>query len=143
MVEAARRREQHNAIEFLVQEKVSPIAELLVGARLDPDFGPLIVVGAGGVLVELYKDVAVRLAPIDPAAAIEALSSTRIARVLDGFRGQPAADREAVAAAVGAVSQFIADFVDEIAEVEINPLAVFAEGRGCSALDCVIIPRRM
>jgi succinyl-CoA synthetase beta subunit len=124
---------------LLVQEKVSPIAELLVGARVDPEFGPLVVVGAGGIQVELYRDVAVRMAPLDEDAALEALSSTRVARLLDGFRGKPRGDKREVARTVSAVSRFIADFAQEIAEVEINPLAVMAEGQGCSALDCVII----
>ncbi len=60
---------------------------------MDPDFGPLIVVGAGGINVELYKDVAVRIAPIGEAEALEALAATRISRVLDGWRGAPPADR--------------------------------------------------
>jgi acyl-CoA synthetase (NDP forming) len=126
---------------LLVQEKVSPVAELLVGARVDPDFGPLIVVGAGGILVELYRDVAVRVAPLDEEAAREALAATRIDRMLDGFRGRPRGDRAATARAVSALSRFIVDFADDIAEVEINPLAVMPEGQGCSALDCVIIPK--
>ena len=124
---------------FLVQEMASPIAEILVGARVDPDFGPLVVVGAGGIHVELYKDVAVRLAPVGEEEALAALASTRVDRVLAGWRGKPAADRKAVAKTVAALSRFIADFADEVSEVEINPLAVFSNG--CSALDAVIIPK--
>ena len=126
---------------LLIQEQIRPIAELFVGGRIDPDFGPLIVVGAGGVLVELYNDVAVRLAPIDEHAALEALRATRAARLLDGFRGKPRGDASAVARAVSAVSHFVASFAEDISEVEVNPLAVLAEGQGCSALDCVIVPR--
>jgi succinyl-CoA synthetase beta subunit len=126
---------------LLVQAQVRPVAELFVGGRTDPDFGPLVVVGAGGVLVELYRDVAVRLAPIDHEGALEALGSTRIARTLEGFRGKPRGDIAAVAQAIVAVSQFTADFADAISEVEVNPLAVLPEGEGCSALDCVIVPR--
>jgi succinyl-CoA synthetase beta subunit len=123
----------------LIQEQVRPAAELFVGGRIDPDFGPLIAVGAGGILVELYHDVAVRLAPIDEDEAIEALHATRIAQLLSGFRGKPRGDIEAAARAVSIVSHFVAAFAEEISEVEINPLAVLAEGGGCSALDCVII----
>jgi succinyl-CoA synthetase beta subunit len=136
--EAAR---QMKATAFLVQQMAAPVAEILVGARVDPDFGPLIVVGAGGINVELYKDVAVRIAPIDEAEALEALAATRISRVLEGWRGAPPADRKAVARCISAVSRFIADFADEVSEVEINPLAVFPEGQGCLALDCVIVRR--
>ncbi len=130
-----------SVLGLLVQEQVRPVAELFVGARVDPDFGPLIVVGAGGVLVELYRDVAVRLAPVDEEEALEALRATRIARLLDGFRGRPPGDAAAVARAIAAVSRFAAAFADEIAEVEVNPLAVLAEGQGCVALDCVIVPK--
>jgi len=124
---------------YLVQKMMSPVAEILVGARVDPDFGPLIVVGAGGINVELYKDVAVRIAPIAEAEALEALAATRISRVLEGWRGKPAGDRRAAAKAIAALSRFIADFADEVQEVEINPLAVFEEGKGCLALDAVIV----
>jgi acyl-CoA synthetase (NDP forming) len=126
---------------FLVQKMMSPVAEILVGARVDPDFGPLIVVGAGGINVELYKDVAVRVAPISEEDALAALACTRISRVLDGWRGAPAGDRKAAAKGISAVSRFIADFADEVREVEINPFAVFEEGKGCVALDCVIVSK--
>jgi len=131
-----------SAPAYLVQKMMSPIAEILVGARVDPDFGPLIVVGAGGINVELYKDVAVRIAPISEVEALEALGATRISRVLDGWRGAPAADKKAAAEGIAAVSRFIADFADEILEVEINPFAVFAEGQGCLALDAVIVAKQ-
>jgi acyl-CoA synthetase (NDP forming) len=125
---------------FLVQRKISSLAEIFVGARVDADFGPLVVVGAGGVQVELYKDVAIRLAPIDEETATEAIASTKIARLLSGFRGQVAGDVQAVARTMSALSRFIAEFSDRISEIEINPLAVMAKGQGCIALDCVLIP---
>jgi len=127
---------------FLVQKMMSPIAEILVGARVDPAFGPLIVVGAGGINVELYKDVAVRIAPIDEDEALAALAATRISRVLEGWRGAPPADKRAAAKGIAALSRFIADFADEVEEVEVNPFAVFAEGKGCLALDAVIVARK-
>ena len=127
---------------FLVQKMMAPIAEILVGARVDPAFGPLIVVGAGGINVELYKDVAVRIAPIDEDEALAALAATRISRVLEGWRGAPPADKKAAAKGIAALSRFIADFADEVEEVEVNPFAVFAEGKGCLALDAVIVARK-
>jgi succinyl-CoA synthetase beta subunit len=126
---------------FLVQKMITPIAELLVGARVDPDFGPLVVVGAGGVNVELYKDVSVSTAPISEPDALAALTSTRIARTLDGWRGAARGDTKAAARTIAALSRFIADFADDFQEVELNPLAVLEEGNGCLALDCVIVPR--
>jgi len=136
--EAAR---QMAAPGYLVMQMMSPVAELLVGARVDPDFGPVIVAGAGGVGVELYRDVAVRIAPIGEEEALAALASTRISRVLDGWRGGPPADRRAAARGVAALSRFIADFADALEEVEINPFAVFEAGQGCLALDCVIVAK--
>jgi acetate---CoA ligase (ADP-forming) len=138
----AAKRQKGKFMGFLVQQKVSAICEMFVGCRVDVDFGPLIAVGAGGVQVELYKDVAVRAAPLDVAAAREAIASTRIARLLNGFRGLPSADIGAVAQTVSSMSRFIADFSDSIVEVEVNPLAVMAENQGCIALDCVLIPKK-
>ncbi len=136
------RVDRKRVLGFLVQKMISPVAEILVGARVDPDFGPLIVVGAGGVNVELYKDVSVNVAPIDESEALAALQSTRISRLLDGWRGAAAGDKEAAARGIAALSRFMADFADEIEEVEINPFAVLEDGKGCLALDCVIVPRR-
>lgn len=130
----------HRFLGFLVQRKISSLGEIFVGARVDADFGPLVVVGAGGVQVELYKDVAIRLAPIDEKSAQEAIASTKIAQLFGGFRGAPAGDIQAVARTVSALSRFMVDFSDRICEIEINPLAVLEKGQGCVALDCVLIP---
>jgi acyl-CoA synthetase (NDP forming) len=124
---------------LLVQEMLSPIAELLVGGRVDPEFGPVIVVGGGGVLVELYRDVAVRLAPVSEEEARLMIGETRAGALLDGWRGRPRGDLETAARAVARLSELVADFSEEIAEIEINPLAVLE--RGVSALDCLIVPR--
>src|SRR5262252_163428 len=124
---------------LLVQEMVKPVAELLVGARVDPDFGPVIVVGGGGMLVEVYKDAAVRLAPVSEETARAMIGETRAAALLDGWRGRPPGDVDAAARAVARLSEFVADFREDVREVEINPLAVLE--RGVCALDCVIIPR--
>jgi acyl-CoA synthetase (NDP forming) len=124
---------------LLVAEMVQPVAELLVGARVDPEFGPIVVVGAGGVLVELYRDVAIRMAPVSEAMAAEMIRETRAAALLGGWRGRPAGDLEAAAGAVAALSAFIDDFRDEVLEVEVNPLAVLP--RGALALDCLLVRR--
>jgi acyl-CoA synthetase (NDP forming) len=123
---------------LLVQEMLRPVAELLVGGRVDPDFGPVIVVGGGGMLVEVYQDAAVRLAPVSEETAREMIQETRAATLLGGWRGRPAGDVDAVARAVARLSEFVADFRDKVSEVEINPLAVLE--RGVCALDCVIVP---
>jgi acetate---CoA ligase (ADP-forming) len=139
MLAAARSMSSEN-VQLLIQRQVAPVVELLVGGRIDREVGPLIVVGGGGVLVELYRDIVVRTAPISEEGAMNAIRSTRAGRLIDGFRSRPRGDMTAVARVVSAVSCFVADFADEIVEVEINPLAVLPEGEGCIALDCVILP---
>lgn len=124
---------------LLVQHMLHPVAELLVGGRVDPDFGPVVVVGGGGMLVELYKDAAVRLAPVSQETAREMIAETRAAALLGGWRGRPAGDVAAAARSVARLSEFVSDFQNEISEVEINPLAVLE--RGVVALDCVVVPR--
>jgi succinyl-CoA synthetase beta subunit len=115
---------------------------MFVGGRVDPDFGPLVAVGAGGIQVELYKDIAVCLAPLDLEGALQAIARTQVAKLLAGFRGAAPADVDAVARTVCAVSRFIADHADQVSEVEINPLAVMPGNQGCVALDCVLLPTK-
>ncbi len=112
---------------FLVQEMVSGV-EAIVGAHADPLYGPLLLVGSGGIMVELVRDVAQRLLPVaaeDIAAMIEGL---KVSRLLAGYRGRPAADRAALEAAALALSRFYLDHRARIAEIEINPLMVRSSG---------------
>jgi succinyl-CoA synthetase beta subunit len=124
---------------LLMQPMVSSIAELLVGARVDPQFGPVIVAGTGGINVELFNDVAIRLAPVSPEAALEMLEETRAARLLGGWRGKPRGDLEAAARTISGVSHLMAALEGQVSEIEINPLAVLPEGQGCAPLDCLIV----
>jgi acetate---CoA ligase (ADP-forming) len=126
---------------LLVQPMIAPVAELLVGARVDPDFGPVIVAGLGGVTVELFKDAAVRLAPVSLSEAEEMLQATRAAQLLGGWRGKPKGDMAAAAQVVCRLSQLIADLEREVREIEINPLAVLPAGAGCLPLDCLLVRR--
>jgi acyl-CoA synthetase (NDP forming) len=141
LLERARSLASSRPSGLLVAEMVTSVCELLVGARVDPEFGPIVVVGAGGVLVELYKDVAIRLAPVTQSVAVEMIHQTRAAALLEGWRGRPRGDLQETARTVVSLSRFIVDFRDRITEVEINPLAVLEEGRGVCALDCLIVPR--
>lgn len=112
---------------FLVQEMVSGV-ETIVGVHSDELYGPLLLVGAGGILVELLRDVAQRLLPVsqdDVAAMIDGL---KINRLLSGYRGRPAADRKALEAAALALGRFYLDHRARIGEIEINPLIVRASG---------------
>jgi acyl-CoA synthetase (NDP forming) len=111
-------------------ERLAPVSEgieLIVGARRDPRFGPVLLVGAGGLYAELVGDVAVALAPASEDAAEALLRSLRIAPLLDGARGRAAVDVRAAARAAAALSRFAAEH-PEIAEVEVNPLLVTPDG---------------
>jgi acyl-CoA synthetase (NDP forming) len=119
-------------------EDVAAGFELLVGARRDPRFGPLVAVAAGGIHAEMLRDVAVALAPVDETAAEELVRSLASAPLLLGSRGGPSLDVAAAARAVAALSDFAAAHV-EVAEVEINPLLVRHQGKGAVGLDARIV----
>jgi acetyltransferase len=110
---------------FLVQEMVSGI-ETIVGARDDPFYGPLLLVGSGGVLVELAADAALRLLPVTAGEVSTMVDGLKLAQRLSGFRGQPAADRAAFEATAFALARFFLDHRARIKDIEINPLMVRA-----------------
>ena len=126
---------------FVVQPMIKrPNAvELILGAAEDPVFGPILLVGHGGVAAEVIDDKALALPPLDPVLAEDALSRTRVDRLLRGYRDRPPAARGAVCDALVRLSQLIAD-VGEIAELDINPL--LADAGGVIALDARIVVRR-
>ncbi len=120
----------------VIQEQVSGGFETIVGMRRDPKFGPLLMFGLGGIYVEVYKDVAFRLAPIRSLGAQNMITQIRGNRILAGIRGQPPADTEAIAESIERLSQLSVELV-EVEEVDINPL--LALQKGCKALDARII----
>jgi acyl-CoA synthetase (NDP forming) len=120
----------------LVQPMVPTGTEIMVGARVDPLFGPMVVVGLGGILVELMKDTTVGLAPVTPAEAMKMLTGLKGAAALRGFRGSQPVDVEALADLVGRVSEFIADHKDTVAEIDVNPL--ICVGSRILAVDALI-----
>jgi len=122
----------------LVQEQIAGGIEVILGARIDPGFGPVVVFGAGGVLAELLEDVAIRLAPVTVDEARAMIAETRIARLLAGLRGRAPGDTDALAQAIAALSHRIADPANGAAEIEINPLFVHPPGCGVTAGDCVV-----
>jgi acetate---CoA ligase (ADP-forming) len=117
---------------FLVQEMVVGL-EAIVGARNDPLYGPLLLVGSGGVLVELVEDAALRLLPVAPEEVGSMIDGLKLARRLSGFRGRPAADRAALEAAAFALGRFFLDHRARIKEIEINPLIVRADERSATS----------
>jgi acetyltransferase len=126
---------------FVVQPMVKRpgAVELILGATEDPVFGPIVLVGHGGVAAEVIDDKALALPPLDAVLAEDALSRTRVDRLLRGYRDRPPAAREAVGEAMIRVSQLIAD-IDDIAELDINPL--LADATGVLALDARIVVRK-
>jgi len=121
----------------LVQAMASGSVELVVGLRNDPAFGPVVMVGLGGVFVEVLKDVAFRKAPITEAEAGRMLDELDGRALLDGVRGRPPADRRAIARLVSAVSVFGAAAGNRLAELDLNP--VLAGPDGCVAVDWLLL----
>jgi acetyl coenzyme A synthetase (ADP forming)-like protein len=121
----------------LVQEMAPRGVETFVGVTQAPGYGPLLGFGTGGVAVEVWKDVAFRVAPITDADASSMLEQIRGARLLDGFRGGPRADRKALVETLLCVSRMVHD-LPEIAEMDINPLVALEPGRGVVAVDARI-----
>jgi acyl-CoA synthetase (NDP forming) len=123
----------------VVCETAAPGTELALGIVRDPALGPLLVIGAGGVLVEILAERAVLLAPVTRSAAMAALGRLRIAPVLAGSRGQPAADLGAIAGAITGLSRLACDLADALQALDINPL--ICTPSGALAVDALLIPR--
>jgi acetyltransferase len=122
----------------LVQEMVTGGREILVGMNRDPQFGPLVAFGLGGIYVEALKDVAFRIAPFSRQEAEEMIHEIRSYPLLEGVRGEAPADHGAMVDALMRISQLVTDF-PEIVELDINPLTVFEEGRGAMAIDMRLV----
>lgn len=129
----------HELAGVLVQPMAGG-AEILVGARRDPVVGPVVVVGSGGVLVELLQDSVAALAPVTRPQARRMLERLKGYRLLAGFRGATAVDLDALADAVARISEFAADFAGEVAELDVNPLR--CDGARIVAVDALITRRR-
>jgi acetate---CoA ligase (ADP-forming) len=123
----------------LVCESVPAGTELAVGIARDPDLGPLIVIGAGGVLVELLADCAVALPPVDEPTARQMLAELRVGRLLAGVRGGPPVDLDAVVHAITGISALAADLGDQILALDVNPL--LCGPRGAVAVDALAVSR--
>jgi acetyltransferase len=122
----------------LVQPMATGGRELILGGRQDVQFGPVVLVGMGGVFVEVFEEVALRVAPIGRREALAMIEDLRGAPILLGARGHKRSDIDAVVDTILRLSQLLCDF-PEIQEVDVNPLRVFHEPDGCQALDARII----
>ncbi len=134
----AERTGGHQVRRVLVQQMARGLGEVLIGFRRDPQVGHIVVLAAGGIYTELYRDSAMRLAPVDRTGAEEMIGELKFSRVLDGFRGGPKGDLAALADAIVAVSQLATSGGTGIEEAEINPLFVLPRGHGVLAIDALV-----
>ena len=140
---AAKRHAPHARIDgVLVQPMAPPGREVILGVNRDPNWGPLLMVGLGGVLVEALGDVALAPVPLDHAGARALLGRLKGAAVLGAFRGAPPADTDALVELMVQLSLFAADYADEIAEIDLNPVIVHAKGQGVSLVDALIVKQQ-
>lgn len=139
MLASVKRAAPGIVLDGVLVEKMSPKGlELMVGAKRDPDWGTVLLVGLGGIWVEVLGDVQLLPGDADESKVVEALHALRSAKLLGGFRGAPAADVAAVARIVRTIGDVMRT-VPEIVEIDINPLVVHASGQGAIALDALIV----
>lgn len=126
----------------LVQEMVADGIEMIVGVSYDPQLGPTLLFGTGGVMVEVYNDVALRRCPITRPEAYAMVAEVKGARLLEGFRGRPAADVEALVQTLVSISHLAVQLEGRLAELDINPLMVLPAGQGVKAVDALAVFRQ-
>jgi acetate---CoA ligase (ADP-forming) len=127
----------------LVQPMAAPGCEVILGINRDPTWGPLLMVGLGGVLVEAVGDMALATVPLDNATAHALIASLRGARVFGPYRGAPPADVDALAELMVRLSQFATDFADNISQIDVNPVLVHASGKGVTVVDALVVKRNV
>ncbi|MCX7312181.1 MAG: acetate--CoA ligase family protein [Alphaproteobacteria bacterium] len=126
------------ADRILVQPMVAGLAEVLIGYRIDSDVGPVVMLAAGGILAEIHRDRSLRLAPIDLMEARAMIGEVAALKALAGYRGRPAGDLDALAAALVALSRLAVVDGPAVAEAEVNPLIVKPAGEGVIAVDALV-----
>ncbi len=135
LMERIAKNEPNARIRGVMVEQMAPKGvEVIVGMRRDPTFGPMMMFGLGGTMVELLKDISFKVAPLTSEDIDEMIDSTLAGKLLKGYRGSPKADIEAVKQVIASLSQLSMD-TPAISEIEINPLIVYPEGQGAISLD--------
>jgi acetyltransferase len=143
VLDNAARNAPHAVIDgILVQEMIEPGVEFVLGMTYDSEFGPLIVCGAGGVTVEVFKDAAVLLPPFGPEDVRAALGGLKASRLLEGYRGGAARDVEALVECCVKVCDFVVATDGQFAAIDLNPVIVGPVGRGVRIADALIEMRR-
>jgi acyl-CoA synthetase (NDP forming) len=139
MLSEVRRRNPAARIDGTLVERMAPAGvEMIVGVVRDAVFGPIVMVGAGGVDAELYKDASYRPAPVDREEARAMLGELRALARLEGWRGAARADVDALCRLIEQISTFAAVFRDRVQELELNPVLVHPEGKGCTMVDALL-----
>ena len=134
---------KHVAAGYLVEKMIGkPVAEIIVGALRDPVAGLVLTIGAGGILVELLEDSVILSLPTTPEAINDAISDLKIRKLLDGYRGGPKGDLEALIAAIAAIAAYVTENAAHLEEVDINPIMVLPQGFGTVAVDALIRRRK-
>jgi hypothetical protein len=123
----------------LVAPMASGGVELIAGVSRDPVFGPVVMVGFGGIYAEILKDVAVQVAPVSEDEALRMIRGLRMFPLLDGPRGQPKADVAAAARTVARLSDFACRHAADVAEIDLNPILVRPRGEGVLVLDALMV----
>ena len=141
LVSAARSYDAQARIDGMLCQRMATgaVAEAIVGLLIDPQFGPAVIFGMGGVMVEVLGDRALGIPPLDRDAARGMIEQTRTSRILKGFRGAPPADMEALIDVLIAVGNLAVDWSERIEALDINPLLILPEGKGAVAVDALLV----
>jgi len=144
LLENARRHRPDAAIQGVL---VSPMAkkgvEIIIGTMQDATFGPMIMVGLGGITTELFRDAIYRPAPVSATEACAMLAELKAAPLLGGFRGAANADVPALSELISQISVLAARFSEQISEIELNPVLVHPEGQGVTIVDALVVPKKV
>lgn len=127
---------------ILIEKMEKAEAEILIGCKQDPLFGPTVAFGLGGIFVEALKEISIRVAPLTLDDANMMMAELRGAKILDGLRGKPACDKKALRNVLLGTSRMVIELKDLISEIDINPMFVFEEGKGARAGDALILLKK-
>jgi len=142
VLENAKRFAPTAQIEGVLVQPMAPVGrEVIVGISRDECWGPLLMLGVGGVMVEAVRDAVLAPVPLDQEAALALIHRLSASAVFGPYRGMPPADTEALADLMVKLSRFAFDHVDDVAEVDLNPVVVHAKGNGITVVDALIVKR--
>ena len=130
-------------IHGILLQSMAPLGkEVIVGSVNDPQFGPTVMFGMGGIFVEVLKDVTFRVAPFSPKTAMDMLPEIKSYKILQGTRGEKRLDQEKLSEIISRISQLVSELSDEIAETDANPIMLYPEGEGLAVVDARVILKK-